>query len=676
MKIKVISWKIFFLCLFVLYGGIVVNADEQTWDLTDNFSSSSSESSVVWSADNVTMVLDKAESYTAANNYLGGIDGHTRVYLGQTMSFIPADNVEISSIKLTSTSNVYANKPMTWYNAKASVENTVITVKPENKTSAVSVTFKEATRFTEVVVTYSVTKTVSSISLSGNYPTTFYVDDTFSYEGIVVTASFDDNSTADVTQKATFSIPDLSFTGTKTVTVSYRGQSADYTITVKEKPSYNISFSENGTVSEPVEYVRGETIVFPEITPPEGYTFMGWTTAEVPVQQAEAPELVNTSTAKAFGNTTYYAVYAVKSGETAVSYEDVLTRDVTGITGTNYSSFLGKKVKSDAEYAGNCAGGNSSIQLRSTNNNSGIVSTISGGKVKKVQVTWNSNTASGRTLVIYGSNTAYNSASDLYEKDIRGEQLGSIVCGTSTELIIDGDFAYIGMRSSSGAVYLAKIIIAWDSNVSTYSNYCTLVSVPTVDVSVSSVGYSTLYYGDRALKVPVGVTATTYSVNGNTLTESKVYEAGTIIPAGEAVVIKASAGTYEFAVSTASATKDERNSLRGSDEAEETTGGTLYYALTLNKQNDPKSVGFYWMNETGTAFTNGAHKAYLALDGSLGGGAQAKSSYLFSEVTTGINGAENVAHDAIQEGYNLNGQRVSQGYRGIVIVNGRKYIAK
>ena len=242
----------------------------------------------------------------------------------------------------------------------------------------------------------------------------------------------------------------------------------------------------------------------------------------------------------------------------------------------------------------------------------------------------------------------------------------------SQELIIDGDYDYIGMRSHENAMYLTDISITWENGVNPYSDYCTLVSI----VTVSNVGYSTLYYGDCALKVPAGVTATTYSVNGNSLTESKVYEAGTIIPADEAVVIKALAGTYAFPVSAASATKDEGNSLRGSDQAEETTGGTLYYALTLNKQNDPKSVGFYWMNETGTVFTNGAHKAYLALDGSLGGGAQAKSSYLFSEVTTGIKGAETVAHDAIQEGYNLNGQRVSRGYRGIVILNGRKYIAK
>ena len=228
-------------------------------------------------------------------------------------------------------------------------------------------------------------------------------------------------------------------------------------------------------------------------------------------------------------------------------------------------------------------------------------------------------------------------------------------------------------------------LLKYNSNSDLYSCYSSgqknvqiyrRVNENDVEVTISAVGYSTLYYGDRALTVPEGVTATTYSVTDGKLTESKKYDAGMTIPKGEAVVLKGAAGKYRFAAASTVEEVDVNNKLKGSDSAEDTTGGTLYYALTLNKQNDPKSVGFYWMNETGTAFTNGAHKAYLALDGSLGGGAQAKSSYLFSEVTTGINGAENVAHDAIQEGYNLNGQRVSQGYRGIVIVNGRKYIAK
>ena len=148
----------------------------------------------------------------------------------------------------------------------------------------------------------------------------------------------------------------------------------------------------------------------------------------------------------------------VEAGETI----DVLNRTLTGATSTSYISWTGKTSNSNAVYAGNSAGGNESIQLRSNNNNSGIVTTTSGGYAKKVVVTWNSNTANGRTLNIYGKNTAYTAATDLYG-DNAGELLGTIVCGTSTELVIDGNYEYIGMRSAGSAMYLTKVEITWSS---------------------------------------------------------------------------------------------------------------------------------------------------------------------------------------------------------------------
>lgn len=141
---------------------------------------------------------------------------------------------------------------------------------------------------------------------------------------------------------------------------------------------------------------------------------------------------------------------------------DVLTRATTGITGTTYTAWSEKKATSDAVYAGNSAGGNSSIQLRSTNN-SGVVTTASGGKVKSISVTWNSNTASGRTLNVYGNTSAYNSAADLYSAQTQGALLGTIVCGTSTSLTITQDCEYIGFRSASNAMYLTDVTITWEA---------------------------------------------------------------------------------------------------------------------------------------------------------------------------------------------------------------------
>ena len=196
-----------------------------------------------------------------------------------------------------------------------------------------------------------------------------------------------------------------------------------------------------------------------------------------------------------------------------------------------------------------------------------------------------------------------------------------------------------------------------------------------VDLTISSVGYATLYYSDRALKVPAGVTAKTYKVVDGKLTESKAYEAGSVIPQGEAVVLKGAAGDYTFFASSTTETPDADNQLKGTDEAEETTGGTYYYALQAKAKDGSGGPGMYWMNSTGAAFTNGAHKAYMALDEMFAEvQGLAKSFYLFDD-TTGIG---SVVAEGIERGdaYNLNGLRVGSGYKGVVIVNGKKFMVK
>ena len=156
---------------------------------------------------------------------------------------------------------------------------------------------------------------------------------------------------------------------------------------------------------------------------------------------------------------------AVREEKVVASDEvvDILNRALTGISGTNYDSWSGKTSISNAVYAGNSAGGNESIQLRSNNSNSGIVTTTSGGFARKVSVVWNSNTSNGRTLNVYGSNSAYSAATDLYDDAKAGTKLGTIVCGTSTELVIDGDYEYIALRSNSGAMYISEIQITWST---------------------------------------------------------------------------------------------------------------------------------------------------------------------------------------------------------------------
>ena len=140
---------------------------------------------------------------------------------------------------------------------------------------------------------------------------------------------------------------------------------------------------------------------------------------------------------------------------------DVLNRELTGITGTNYTSWEGKTSNSDAVYAGQSAGNHDAIQLRSNGNSSGIITTTSGGTVSHITVTWNENTANNRTLNVYGKHSAYNSPTELYSPETQGTLLGTIVNGTSTELEITDPHEYLGLRSDNGAMYLDEIDITW-----------------------------------------------------------------------------------------------------------------------------------------------------------------------------------------------------------------------
>lgn len=223
-------------------------------------------------------------------------------------------------------------------------------------------------------------KTLVSIDLTtAPTKTTYNVNEAFSLAGAVVTATYSDESTADVTASCE-TVYDFSTIGNKTVTISY---------------------TEGGITR----------------------------TCECNV---------------------------------TVAIVDVLTYSWMGISGSSYQSFSGVSgTASDAVYAGQAMTNVSYIQLRNTSP-SGIVSTTSGGVVRKITVSWNSTTTDGRTLDIYGKNSAYTAPSELYgNSTAQGTKLGSIVKGTSTELTIDDDYEFVGLRSYSGAMYIDEIDIEW-----------------------------------------------------------------------------------------------------------------------------------------------------------------------------------------------------------------------
>ena len=632
-----------------------------TWNLAiASYNTPTSETEVVWAADPAIMKAEKAGAGTPANNYLGGdASNHTssRFYKDSKLTITPANGITIKYVEFVATSEGYATalNNSTWTNAEAAVDDTdkmLVTVTPTDGSKAMVATIGATCGFKSVTIHYSGTaKTLASIAVTGQ-KTEFMVGDTFTYDTAVVTATYSDNSTKNVTASATFSSPDMTTAGTKPVTVTYSEgsvtQTATYNITVSAPAAntvadvlsggpgtYNLSdllvyavAGSNAIVGDSTGKIllyksshgfkagdifdvvgvkvteyngvleltdgtytkkssdnpvsHGTAISLDDATAAAGvystFSASGYHSAQFVsitgnqngryIQNDNAKVYMNLadntnnghkvastgyvySYSSSYGNYNYQVVtiglatddcglsvdndaltweasdtgsktitvtttnpstggftvspatlehfsYTVSGNVITVSVKgtvtsttsetltlthtgdasvtktvtltrksasevtDVIDQTLTGITGNTYTTFSGKEGASGAIYAGQCAGDKGSVQLRSNNSNSGVITTKSGGKVKSVSVVWNDETSAGRTLNIYGKSSAYTAATDLYDSATQGTLLGTIVKGTSTNLIITGDYEFIGFRSASGAMYITEIDITWE----------------------------------------------------------------------------------------------------------------------------------------------------------------------------------------------------------------------
>lgn len=201
---------------------------------------------------------------------------------------------------------------------------------------------------------------------------------------------------------------------------------------------------------------------------------------------------------------------------------------------------------------------------------------------------------------------------------------------------------------------------------------------------ITEAGYGT-YYSSKAYTMPEGVKG--YIITGNegtSLVMNEAYAAGDVVPAKTALVVEGAANKYYTLVAESTEltpANNNNNKLHGSDKEETTyVDGTdvKYYKLSYN--NEGNNLGFYWGSENGAAFTNGAHKAYLALDSEtlLSQSRGFSLADLAHGVTTGIN---TTVKSATQSNfiYDLNGRRINSlngAAKGVYIMNGQKVLVK
>lgn len=188
----------------------------------------------------------------------------------------------------------------------------------------------------------------------------------------------------------------------------------------------------------------------------------------------------------------------------------------------------------------------------------------------------------------------------------------------------------------------------------------TVKYIKTETLKTSTKGYAT-YSADYAVNYSeLGLTAYTLTVDETNKTVTAKEFMG-VVPAGGAVLVKGDASkaytltptTTEGDATFATDLKTGATKADGTQYGFTTKFGTPAFAQVQKDQDIP------------------AKKGYIVLKGA----SAAKYSICFDDEATGIQTIE-AASAANGAMYNLAGQRVDKAYKGIVIVNGKKYLNK
>ena len=342
-----------------------------------------------------------------------------------------------------------------------------------------------------------------------------------------------------------------------------------------------------------------------------------------------------TITASYAGNDTYvastasYTIKIVDPNAVLFSGENKSFANISTISGTGYKdgtiNFVDGK---DIEYSftiTDCMLNNDNLQMKATK---GLVTSPKFGFTNGYTVTIEYTSDAGMTL----------SAGD---KTVTGEKNSSISLTTTSD---------IPFTIKTGSKYAVVKTIRVVAN-----------SAPETETLTTSAGGYATYSADYAVNYSkLGLTAYTLTVDETNKTVIAKEFTG-VVPAGGAVLVKGTASkAYTLTPATTEGDATFATDLQtGATKADGTQygftskSGTPAFAQVKSGQDIP------------------AKKGYIVLKGA----SAAKYSICFGDEATGIHTIE-AASAANAAMYNLAGQRVDKAYKGIVIVNGKKYLNK
>ena len=289
----------------------------------------------VWKQNGIVFTNNQAGSSTPVADYVNPV----RCYKGSNIILDCSELGNIANVQFKCDDSEHAGNLATSIGSEASTTTTLVTLIPKSKTTVYEISLSSGqTRISSLIVTYEKTIVSDPTVTYSNYSTTcvpapklvsiaqtagqieFTEGDEF--VKATITATYEDESTKDVTSKATFSTPDMTQVGEQTISVSYKeGEvtaETSYKINIKEKTKYTITWWANGEEFYTQTDVEGTTIEVPT-TSPEAATyacddkaFVGWVDTEIIVSTDTKPTLI-TDFDKITENKDFFAVFASES---------------------------------------------------------------------------------------------------------------------------------------------------------------------------------------------------------------------------------------------------------------------------------------------------------------------------------------------------------------------------
>lgn len=451
--------------------------------------------------------------------------------------------------------------------------------------------------------------------------------------------------------------------GTTTITVKtaataeYAATQASYTLTFA--PHYTVTFNINGHETVLREETSGAGVTAPVAKDIKEYKFAGWKTTTIAAETTETQTFVTLTAGKYMPteSTTLYAVY--KRTESSGGEEEDITLSYS--SSQSYPSTFTQKTFDGHTFKVKQVGcfDNSSMQFHSAD---GVIynDPAFGSSIKQVVVTYKSGSSAKAIAIVLGDNA--NPTTQAITPSSSGN-VYTFDCSSYS-------YNYLKIYNTSGTNNVISIVITLNAPG---TNYYTTTPAAPVDISVSSVGWAT-YYNAAAYVMPEGLEGRIMKDVDGTIKSVVAYEAGDVVPAETGLLLK-NEGNYTLVYSNAAAdeSKAEGNLLKGNLVEGMTTGGGVgakYYKLA----NGGNGLGWYYGDaetQNGSAFQISANKAYLVVEAVEEAAPRFISIF---DVPTNITNVTDMSKNSAV--YNLNGQRVNNAVKGIVIVNGKKILNK